>query len=86
MKKAIIRRTSPLNDSTLSKNLHPVLRRIYENRNIFEEKQLDKSIKNLLPFNKLSQIEQATEVIYDHLLQSNKVVIIGDFDVLLRIS
>ncbi len=80
MKKAIIRRASPQNESILPDNLHPVLRRIYNNRNIFQEKQLDKSINNLLPFNKLSQIENAAQVIYEHLVQSNKIVIIGDFD------
>jgi len=84
MKKTIIRRSTKCStshpQSALPNTLHPILRRIYENRDIFDEKQLDKSISKLLPYHKLSSIGPATALLYQHMLSSSKIVVIGDFD------
>ncbi len=59
----------------------PLLQRVYANRHIRNESELDYSIKNLLPFTGLKGCEQAAENIADAIKQQKRIVIIGDFDV-----
>jgi len=79
MKKNIIRR-STRTDSKLPDSLHPVLRRIYKNRDINDADDLEKSLQKLLPYHALKNIDQAVKILFHSLEQQEKILIIGDFD------
>lgn len=58
-----------------------VLNRVYANRNIQSEDDLNYSISKLLPFDKLKGISEAAILIADAIRNQQKIVIVGDFDV-----
>lgn len=58
-----------------------VLNRVYTNRNIQSEDELDYSISKLLPFDKLKGISEAASLISDAIKNESTIVIVGDFDV-----
>jgi len=68
--------THPLNLA----NTPDVLKRIFANRGITEEKQLDKQLQTLLPFNTLKGIDAACARLESALRQQQRILIIGDFD------
>lgn len=59
----------------------PLLKRVYANRHIQNDNELDYSIHNLLPFTGLKGCEQAAEKITAAIKQQKRIVIVGDFDV-----
>ena len=59
---------------------HPVLRRIYQARNINSPGELSHELKNLLPYSLLSNINKATERLIKALKEKQHIMIIGDFD------
>lgn len=61
--------------------LSSVLNRVYANRNIKSEDELDYSISKLLPFNQLKGISEAATLISDAIKNESTIVIVGDFDV-----
>ena len=64
-----------------TEGLTSVLSRVYANRNIRSESELDYSIAKLLPFNLLKDIDNAVKIISDAIKLDSNIVIIGDFDV-----
>ena len=58
-----------------------ILNRVYANRNIQSEEDLNYSISKLLPFDKLKGISQAAALISDAIKNESTIVIVGDFDV-----
>ena len=62
-------------------NLHPLLQRIYAVRGIKTQQDCDYNLKHLLPFSQLRGITEAVHFLYNSLLQQQKILIIGDFDV-----
>ncbi len=58
-----------------------VLNRVYANRNIQSEEELNYSINQLLPFDKLKGIIEAVALIADAIKNELTIVIVGDFDV-----
>jgi len=76
--KTIITRTPAQSNFSADSNLHPLLKRIYLNRNITQPQQLEKSLTALLPFAKLLNIQAAVELLYTHL--NKRILVIGDFD------
>jgi len=80
MKKKILRRIENKNIDNFPDSLHPVLRRIYKNRNICEIEEVDKSLKKLLPFSSLKNIQTATDILYEALIKQWRIVVVGDFD------
>jgi len=80
MKKRIIRHKTSHDSDTLPDSIHPVLKRIYQHRDIHSEELIDKSLQKLLPFTQLSNINQAAQIIADCLVNKQRIIIIGDFD------
>ena len=80
MKKKILRRIENKNIDNFPDSLHPVLRRIYKNRNICEIEEVDKSLKKLLPFSSLKNIQTANDILYEALIKQWRIVVVGDFD------
>ena len=58
-----------------------VLNRVYANRNIQSEDDLNYSISKLLPFEKLKGISEAATLITDAIKNELAITIVGDFDV-----
>lgn len=72
-----IKRINNKKDSSLS----TVLSRVYSNRKVLSEDELNYSIGKLLPFEKLKGITEAATIIADAIKNKLKIVIVGDFDV-----
>lgn len=75
-----IKRTTAKIDSNLTE-FSSVLNRVYANRNILSKCDLDYSISQLLPFEKLKGISEAAVLIVDAIKSSSSITIVGDFDV-----
>lgn len=58
-----------------------VLNRVYVNRNIQSEDELDYSINKLLPFEQLKGVKDAASLMSDAIKNESTIVIVGDFDV-----
>jgi len=58
-----------------------VLNRVYTNRKIHSQDELDYSISNLLPYEKLKGISEAATLIADAIKNKLAITIVGDFDV-----
>ncbi len=80
MTKIIIRRHKQETTTTLPEHIHPVLRRVYKNRGIASEDELNTELPGLLPFTDLLGIDKAIEILYAALQQQERVLIVGDFD------
>ena len=56
-------RESTGHDSDALPDLHPVLRQVYLNRGVTHEQQLDRTLKNLPNYQRLSGIDKAVSLI-----------------------
>lgn len=77
--KKIIRRSVP-EEIDLPDSLHPVLKRVYAARNITSADELDYSLASLLPFNSLSNINDAVSLLQEALEKEKRILIVADFD------
>ncbi|PKG39220.1 single-stranded-DNA-specific exonuclease RecJ [Psychromonas sp. Urea-02u-13] len=66
--------------SFLTLSCSPLLKQLYANRGINCESELDNSTKTLLHAKQLKGIDDACELLYNALLSSTKIVVVGDFD------
>tara|TARA_B100000959_G_scaffold167695_1_gene175668 strand:+ start:94 stop:1824 length:1731 start_codon:yes stop_codon:yes gene_type:complete len=77
--KKIIHREVP-NNIDLPDLIHPVLKRVYASRNIKSSKDLDYSLGSLIPFEKLSGINDAVILLEEMLEKKKRILIVADFD------
>ena len=61
-------------------DLHPVLKKVYQHRNVSSVDELDHQLKNLIPFKQLKGIDKATEIVVDAIKNNDRILIVGDFD------
>ena len=66
--------------SILNLSCSPLLKQLYANRGVISEHELDNSTKTLLHAKQLKGIDGACELLYQALLSSKKIVVVGDFD------
>jgi single-stranded-DNA-specific exonuclease len=66
--------------SFLTLSCSPLLKQLYANRGINCASELDNSTKTLLHAKQLKNIDDACELLYNALLSSSKIVVVGDFD------
>jgi len=64
----------------LPDSLHPVLKRVFAARSISNSDDIDYSLKGLLPFHNLKNIEQAVMLLTDLIKQNKRLLIVADFD------
>lgn len=76
----IIQRREPCTDSVLQNEIPAVLRRVYANRDITDQSELDYSVQGLLPFELLKGIGDAAEIVAQAIMQQQRIMIIGDYD------
>lgn len=79
-KKEILRREKQLQDETHLEDLHPVLQRIFSARGVDCPSDLERTLQHLLPYDKLMNIDVATDLLYDVLKEQKRIMIVGDFD------
>ncbi|RKZ47832.1 MAG: single-stranded-DNA-specific exonuclease RecJ [Gammaproteobacteria bacterium] len=64
----------------LPNDIHPVLRRIYAARNIKTADDLDYSLQKLLPYEDLSNIQEAVALLAEAIKSNKRILIVADFD------
>lgn len=64
----------------LATHIHPLLQRIYLARGITSDEQLNHSTQALLNYQRLSDIDKATEILYQTATEQKNILIVGDFD------
>jgi single-stranded-DNA-specific exonuclease len=77
--KKIVRRPVP-EGINLSDSIHPVLKRVYAARKIQSSDDLDYSLASLLPFNTLTNIDNAVLLLQEALEKKKRILIVADFD------
>ncbi len=80
MRKQIIRREYRTAYIDALETAHPVLRRVYAARQIQSIQEIDHAIDNLLPYQSLSGIDHAVNVLAEAVKQNQRILIVGDFD------
>lgn len=61
-------------------DLHPLLRRLYANRGVFESADLDLGLARLIPVSQLGGINAAVDLLCEHYRRGSRIVVVGDFD------
>ena len=64
----------------LPNDIHPVLKRVYAARDIKTADDLDYSLQKLLPFEDLSNIQEAVALLADAIKNDKRILIVADFD------
>lgn len=64
----------------VAEDLHPLLARIYSNRQIQSKNEIERCLSALIPFTSLSNIEKAVSCLFDAITNQKNILIIGDFD------
>ncbi len=80
MKKNIQRRELPTATVDWPEQLHPLLQRVYQTRDIVNKNQLSRELKGLPSPSLMKGIDRAVERLQHAIEQQEKIVIIGDFD------
>lgn len=79
MYKRISRRALP-EQSSLPDSLHPVLKRVFAARDVKSIEDIDYSLKSLLPFDSLQNIDNAVDLLIEALQKQRRLLIVADFD------
>jgi single-stranded-DNA-specific exonuclease len=79
MIKRIVRRPVP-DTSALPDHLHPLLRRIYAARQVRDAAGLDYSLGALLPYERLSGIGAAADLLVEMIETGRRILIVADYD------
>ncbi len=76
----IHRRDVHISDELNNAALHPVLKRIYANRDINSLSQVDYSLNRLLDYKQLKGIETAAAIVAEAVSNDQRILIVGDYD------
>jgi len=80
MSSSIVRRTLHDSGVDLPADLHPVLRRVYAARAVTSADELDYSLANLLPLQKLGGLSAAVDLLHTAMIERWRILVVGDFD------
>ncbi|AZT23240.1 TPA: single-stranded-DNA-specific exonuclease RecJ [Salmonella enterica] len=75
-----LRRREADETAELPADLPPLLRRLYASRGVRSARELERSVKGMLPWQQLSGIENAVEILYNAFRQGIRIIVVGDFD------
>ena len=76
----VIKRRPDVEISDRINDLPPILQRIYAQRGISSEEEIDHSLTRALPPGKLLNVEAGVELIYQCMKDDQSILIVGDFD------
>lgn len=80
MASSIVRRNLTISEELQDSDLHPLLKKVYANRGVTKLKQIQYSLNDLLDYSLLKDIDVASQIIADAIIQQKRILIIGDFD------
>ncbi len=75
-----LRRREVDETADLPAELPPLLRRLYASRGVRSAQELERSVKGLLPWQQLSGVEKAVEILYNAFREGTRIIVVGDFD------
>ncbi|EDT6684271.1 single-stranded-DNA-specific exonuclease RecJ [Salmonella enterica subsp. enterica serovar Newport] len=75
-----LRRREADETAELPADLHPLLRRLYASRGVRSARELERSVKGMLPWQQLSGIDNAVEILYNAFREGTRIIVVGDFD------
>ncbi|WP_050189324.1 single-stranded-DNA-specific exonuclease RecJ [Salmonella enterica] len=75
-----LRRREADGTAELPADLPPLLRRLYASRGVRSARELERSVKGMLPWQQLSGIDNAVEILYNAFREGTRIIVVGDFD------
>jgi len=75
-----LRRREVDESAELPADLSPLLRRLYASRGVRSARDLERSVKGMLPWQQLSGVEKAVEILYNAFREGTRIIVVGDFD------
>ncbi|EIP5573599.1 single-stranded-DNA-specific exonuclease RecJ [Salmonella enterica] len=75
-----LRRREADETAELPADLPPLLRRLYASRGVRSAHELERSVKGMLPWQHLSGIDNAVEILYNAFREGIRIIVVGDFD------
>ncbi|ECZ0397810.1 single-stranded-DNA-specific exonuclease RecJ [Salmonella enterica] len=75
-----LRRREADETAALPADLPPLLRRLYASRGVRSARELERSVKGMLPWQQLSGIDNAVEILYNAFREGTRIIVVGDFD------
>ncbi|MCZ4674699.1 single-stranded-DNA-specific exonuclease RecJ [Citrobacter sedlakii] len=75
-----LRRREVDETAELPSGLSPLLRRLYASRGVRSARDLERSVKGMLPWQQLSGVEKAVEILYNAFRERTRIIVVGDFD------
>ena len=76
----LVKRRAANTALNLPESMHPLLRRVYSQRNIKDVEELELGLENLIPPERFKSIEEAVQLLLTALQQQQRVLIVADFD------
>ncbi len=64
----------------LADSLPPLLRRLYASRGVKSDRDLERSVKGMLPWQQLTGIDGAVTHLYNAMREGLRIIVVGDFD------
>lgn len=75
-----LRRREVDSSVALPAEIPPLLQRLYVSRGVRSAADLERGVKGILPWQHLTGIEKATELLYEAFCEQRRIVVVGDFD------
>ncbi|ECG8589342.1 single-stranded-DNA-specific exonuclease RecJ [Salmonella enterica subsp. salamae] len=75
-----LRRREADETADLPADLPPLLRRLYASRGVRCARELERSVKGMLPWQQLSGIDNAVAILYNAFREGIRIIVVGDFD------
>ncbi|WP_024142854.1 single-stranded-DNA-specific exonuclease RecJ [Salmonella enterica] len=75
-----LRRREADETAEIPADLPPLLRRLYASRGVRSARELERSVKGMLPWQQLSGIDNAVEILYNAFREGTRIIVVGDFD------
>lgn len=75
-----LRRREAVDSADLPADLPPLLRRLYASRGVRSAQELERSVKGMLPWHRLTGVEKAVEMLHNAFLNHTRIMVVGDFD------
>ncbi|XJH26094.1 single-stranded-DNA-specific exonuclease RecJ [Escherichia coli] len=75
-----LRRREVDETADLPAELPPLLRRLYASQGVRSAQELERSVKGMLPWQQLSGVEKAVEILYNAFREGTRIIVVGDFD------
>ncbi|ECS0200673.1 single-stranded-DNA-specific exonuclease RecJ [Salmonella enterica] len=75
-----LRRREADETAELPADFPPLLRRLYASRGVRSARELERSVKGMLPWQQLNGIDNAVEILYNAFREGTRIIVVGDFD------